>query len=204
MKKLTFAFMAFVLAAVTFMTSCHKDDDDDSTPMASITATGSGVDFSATAFSKATAASESSDATGSTNKLSELFKSNTDRITIFGTNKNKQFMSITVNASKSEMGTFHGGINATDILIQYLQGGGSSILDAVKNSIDAFIIFKDNSAASDANSDSFWFSTSADVTITGSMDFGKITYMTGTFTATLMNKSKQTKTISGNFMCPGI
>lgn len=201
MKKFVFCLMALALCALTFV-SCNKDDDDDnnSTPVANITANG-GFNFSATALSKATSASESADVTGLKNKISDIFKSNSDRITIYGVNTSKQFMSITVNATKGQTGTYTEGLNATELLINYLQGG--SIADALKGSIDALIIYKASPEA-DENSASFWFSTNATVTITNNLNLGAITYMTGTFSATMMNTAKETRTINGTFTCPGI
>ncbi|MCQ2974447.1 MAG: hypothetical protein MJ211_06500 [Bacteroidales bacterium] len=208
MKKLTLGFMAFALAATTlFSTSCKDDDDDDnSNQLASIFATVGSSDFEATAVAKK---SETSEATGTTISIAKLLSESSTRTTIYGLNKAKQFMSVTFNGSTE--GSYSFGVDAatsgTQLLIDYLTNGDlkSTLEDAINVDHDCFIIYKASSDANDASSSDFYVSTKATVKVNGYMELGSIKYVTGTFTATLMNKDKQTIEINnGTFSCPGI
>lgn len=203
MKKLTLGFMAFALAAATLFTTSCKDDDDEEEGVASISFSG----FSATAAAKTT---EMTEATGSKIPLSKLLTDSQLRTTIYGLNKEKKFISVTFNGATT--GSYSFGFNkpnGTQLLIDYLTNGDlkETLSDAAENTLkrECLIIYKTSSDAESAASSDFYVSTEATVTITGYNKIGSLSYVTGTFTATLQNKDKQTITISdGKFQCPGI
>ncbi len=208
MKKLTFGFMAFALAAATLFTSCSKDDDDDDDVkgLASITATINGEKFSATAAAN-TSVTES--ATGSKFSLAEILSDSDAKTTIYGVNSAKQFISVTFNGA--DKGTYALSLkaetNTTNLLIDYLTNGSleETAKNALKVETNCMIIYKKSEAATDATSDDFYASTKAEVIVTGFTQIGNINYLKGTFTATLKNKSGDEITITeGAFQCPGV
>lgn len=208
MKKLTFGFMAFALAAATLFTSCNKDDDDDDNSLknlASITATINGEKFSATAAAN-TSVSES--ATGSKFSLADILSDSDAKTTIYGVNSAKQFISVTFNGA--DKGTYALSLkaetNTTNLIIDYLTNGSleETAKNALKLETNCMIIYKKSEAATDATSEDFYASTKAEVIVTGFNQIGSISYLKGTFTATLKNKSGDEITITdGAFQCPG-
>lgn len=198
MKKIAFCLMALALCAV-FFTSCHKDDDDGEPPfIASMTCSVRDGKFNGTAAAKSTSgSSEASSETGAKSNIFNIIKGD-EKTTVYGLDQNtKAFMSVTFKGGKGATGSFNGGINATEALIKYLQGG--TISDVISGAVDSFIIYKASSTA-EATDAGFWFSTQSNVNITMNMGF-----ITGTFSATMMNASKDTFTISnGQISCLGL
>ncbi|MBO7596842.1 MAG: hypothetical protein J6T70_07340 [Bacteroidales bacterium] len=208
MKKLTLGFMAFALAAATlFSTSCKDDDDEeDNGSLAQITASGD-INFSATAAARLTNTNDAS-ATGSKFSLGELLGQSDTKTSIFGLNKDKQGIYITVNGTSAGDYKFGLDVNqnsATGLLIDYLTNG--SIKETLQDAIDAntgcFIIYKASSAA-EAGGDDYYASTKATVTMKEPLTVGKISYIQGSYTAELQNKSGNKLSISGSFKCPGL
>ncbi|MBR6179517.1 MAG: hypothetical protein IKQ70_16755 [Bacteroidales bacterium] len=200
--------MLFALTAATMFSSCNKDDDDDDNQgMASLYATGD-IEFDGTAAAKFTT-NNSADATGSKFSLGKLLSSSESKTSIFGFDKNKAGMYITLNGTASGT-TYKFGFNAqtdgTQLLIDYLTTGDAkqTLSDAIEANTGCFIIYKATSEATDASSDDYYVSTEASVTMGQKLDIGIVSYITGTFSATLQNKSKKTIKINGNFQCPGI
>ncbi len=217
MKKLSFCLMALALAASTMFTSCGDDDDDDDNNASSAAlyikanrgasqtgdlAANLSWAIGTTVLAKATHASESSDATGITGKLSDILKSSTSRTTIYGY-ENNEFISITYNGTTSGTYTQSSSSNVNELLIDYLTNG--SLKETMQNAFnfDALIIYK-NAKDADATSTNFWFSTDCTVVPT-QLTIGSIGYYTGTFDATMMNKSKDTfQFTGGSFSCLGL
>ncbi len=207
MKKLTLGFMLFALAAATMFTSCKKDDDgDNSGSMAQITASGD-ISFSATAAARLTTNNDAS-ASGSKFSLSNLLSQSDTKTSIFGLNKEQQGIYITVNGTSAGDYKFGLDVNqnsATGLLIDYLTNG--SIEETLKGAIDAntgcFIIYKASSKA-EAGGDDYFASTKATVTMKEPLTVGKLSYIQGSYTAELQNKSGKKLSISGSFKCPGL
>lgn len=207
MKKLTLGFMLFALAATTMFSSCKKDDDNnEDSGMASITATGD-INFSATAAARLTNTNDAS-ATGSKFSLSNLLSDSDTKTSIFGLNKDQQGIYITVNGTTA--GDYKFGLDVsqnsvTGLLIDYLTTG--SVEETLKGAIDAntgcFIIYKASSSA-EAGSNDYYASTKATVTMKEPLTIGKLSYLQGSYTAELQNKSGQKISISGTFKCPGL
>ena len=198
--------MLFALAAATMFSSCKKDDDDNSSSMAQITASGD-INFSATAAARLTTNNDAS-ASGSKFSLSNLLSQSDTKTSIYGLNKDKQGIYITVNGTSA--GDYKFGLDvsqnsATGLLIDYLTNG--SIEETLKGAIDAntgcFIIYKASSNA-EAGGNDYYASTKATVTMKEPLTVGKISYIQGTYTAELQNKSGQKLSISGSFKCPGL
>lgn len=196
MKKFSFCLMALALVAATF-TSCHKDDDeeDNKTELNTLSATcgDHGV------FSTSLAGfyqSASSDNSG-TSKLSEIFAGE-GSTTIAGTAKmdggNKQ---LAINIKGTSAGTYRLAVSTdqiiTNAIIDLLSGKSTkeTISDAADGvDTDALIIYR--SVNDTEGSSTYYFSTEATVTFDNTL----IVYSTGTFTATMVNKDKDTFTIS--------
>ena len=209
MKKIAFVIMAFALATATLFSSCKKDDDKDGT-WYGINATFSGKvseSFSTTAAGFKQSASE---AGTSTSALKSILGSADGNTIIFGTKDNNQLL-ITLKGTTSGTYTLNTTISGvsnttvTNAIISLLSG--ESITETVKDvatdavddiATDALIIYKANNAAE--GSTGYWFSTAATVTMT-TLSF----YSTGSFSATMMNSSKDTFTISnGTFSVAGL
>ncbi|MCQ2250098.1 MAG: hypothetical protein MJZ66_03205 [Bacteroidales bacterium] len=202
MKKLFFSLMALTLCAFVLV-SCGKDDDDDDDAkpsfIASLTCNTNGKPFNGTAaahYTKANDGTEDSKITGSTIKILDFFKTSDEKTTIYGYDKaTGAFMSITFKGGKGFVGSVNGGVNATQLLIDYLQGG--SISDALKGTVDAFVVYRSSKDESDKAS--MWFSTQCNINITINN-----TYINGTFSAKLMNSAKETMEITnGQISCLG-
>lgn len=199
MKKLLFSLMALALCATVLM-SCNKDDDDN-TPsfIASLTCNTDNGAFNGTAIAKSSnGQSGDAESTGSKINILNLVKGDS-KTTVYGLDtKTKAFMSVTFKGGKGSTGTFTGGINATQALIDYLQGG--SIQDAISGAVDSFIIYKASSSTENTDAKGFWFSVNSNVNITLNAGF-----INGTFTAKMMNQSGDSFTISnGNISCLGL
>jgi len=192
MKKFFFSLMALALCAVTFV-SCGKDDDDDDnkSQISSLSATINGETFetSLAAFYS----SKSKDDAG-TSTISSLFGSENGGTTIAGTAKGSQ-LAITVKGTTT--GTYNLDVasssNATNLLIDLLSG--KTVKESLSDAADrietnAMIIYRKSGA--DENSTDYYFSTKCSVSL--NLDF--IIYGTGTFTATMTNKSGDTFTIT--------
>ncbi|MBP5502088.1 MAG: hypothetical protein J6Y24_04775 [Bacteroidales bacterium] len=208
MKKLTLGFMLFALAAATMFSSCKKDDDDDDNGLleAKITATGD-IDFTAGAFARLTSTNDAS-ATGSNFSLAKLLSQSDTKTSIYGLNKDQQGIYITLNGTTA--GEYKFGLDvsqnsATGLLIDYLTNG--SVKETLQNAIDAntgcFIIYKAAKNA-EAGSNDYYASTKASVTIEQPLTLGIVTYIQGSYTAELANKSGNKISISGSFCCPGV
>lgn len=197
MKKIVFCLMALALCATVFM-SCNKDDNEPSF-IASMTCNIQNGTFNGTAIAKSTNGSnDGSESTGSKINIFNLLKGDA-KTTVYGIDAStKAFMSVTFKGGKGTVGQFQGSINATEALIQYLQGG--SIQDVLRGAVDSFIIYKASASTENTDSKGFWFSTSATVDITTNSGF-----ITGTFTANMMNSAKDSFTITnGKISCLGL
>ncbi len=199
MKKIFFSLMAIALCAFVLV-SCGKDDDDSPSFIASMTCNANGRSFNGTAaahYSKANDAAEDASVTGSSLKILDFFKTSDEKTTVYGYDKaTGAFMSLTFKGGKGTTGHISGGVNATQLLIDYLQGG--SISDALKGTVDAFVVYK--SSKDDADKSALWFSTQCNVNITINAN-----YIQGTFSAKLMNSAKETMEITnGQISCFGL
>ena len=198
MKKLTLGFMAFALSVATMFSSCHKDDDDDDDNNESTVSDNNEnkiSELSATVndgvFKTSAAAflsSNSADNTG-TSKLSQIFSSTSGSTTIAGTEKGKQ-LAITIKGTTTGTYNLSVGSNSTvnQALIDLLSGGTIQdvIKDAVNVETNAMVIYRAVGQTEGGND--YWFSTKASVTFDNSL----VLYATGTFTASMMNKAKDT------------
>ena len=195
MKKFTFCLMALAMAASTMFSSCNKDDDDNNdTPINSLSANCGSETFS-TSMAGFYQSANSSDKTG-TSVLSNIFtkKSSTGTTTIAGTEKGKQ-LAININGTTS--GTYQLSVASdqtiNNALIDLLSGKTAKeiVADAVKT--DVLIIYR---STGDKEGDAtYYFSTEATVTVT--YNFG--VYSTGSFTAKMRNKEGKTFDLSGSF-----
>ncbi len=199
MKKLTFCLMALAMAASTMFTSCgDDDDDDDNTPVKIMDLSAScGSESFSTSAAGFYQSSKKSDETG-TSVLSQIFTSNANgdgSTTIAGTAKGKQ-LAINVNGTKT--GTYQLSVASdqtiNNALIDLLSG--KSAKEIVSNAVktDAMIIYRSTGEAEGGAT--YYFSTEASVNV----NFDLVLYSTGTFTATMMNKSGDTfKITDGSF-----
>jgi hypothetical protein len=199
MKKLTFCLMALAMAASTMFTSCgDDDDDDDNTPVKIMDLSAScGSESFSTSAAGFYQSSKKSDETG-TSVLSQIFTSNANgdgTTTIAGTAKGKQ-LAINVNGTKT--GTYQLSVASdqtiNNALIDLLSG--KSAKEIVSNAVktDAMIIYRSTGEAEGGAT--YYFSTEASVNV----NFDLVLYSTGTFTATMMNKSGDTfKITDGSF-----
>ncbi|MBQ1698549.1 MAG: hypothetical protein II075_11795 [Bacteroidales bacterium] len=192
MKKITFCLMAFAVAMATMFSSCHKDgdDDDDENNIMNLSATCGSESFS-TSKAGFYQSSKNSSNTG-TSVLDKIFTSSSDgTTTIAGAEKGKQ-LCINVNGTKS--GTYELSVASdqtiNNALIDLLSG--KSAKEIVSNSVktDAMIIYR--ATGESEGGATYYFSTKATVSI----NFDLVLYSTGSFTATLMNKSGDTFTIN--------
>lgn len=191
MKKLTYAFMACVLAASTLFSSCHKDDDgDEESDLSVLKATVVDGEFSTSLA--AFYSSKSSENTGTT-KLGEIFSSTDGSTTIAGTANGMQ-LAITIKGTTA--GTYKLSLNGkeavTNTLINLLSGKSvtESIKDAVDVQTDAMIIYRKSGEVEGGSN--YWFSTEATVTFDNTF----VLYATGTFSANMTNKAGDTFTLS--------
>ena len=199
MKKLTFCLMALAMAASTMFTSCGDDDDkEDNTPVKIMDLSAScGSESFSTSAAGFYQSSKKSDETG-TSVLSQIFTSNANgdgTTTIAGTAKGKQ-LAINVNGTKT--GTYQLSVASdqtiNNALIDLLSG--KSAKEIVSNAVktDAMIIYRSTGEAEGGAT--YYFSTEASVNV----NFDLVLYSTGTFTATMMNKSGDTfKITDGSF-----
>ena len=196
MKKISFCLMALAMAASTMFTSCGDDDEDDDNPVNSLAASCGSESFS-TSLAGFYQSSKKADETG-TSVLSQIFTSNSNgdgSTTIAGTAKGKQ-LAINVNGTKT--GTYQLSVASdqtiNNALIDLLSG--KSAKEIVSNAVktDAMIIYRSTGEAEGGAT--YYFSTEATVTV----NFDLVLYSTGTFSAKMMNKAKDTFTISnGSF-----
>ena len=198
MKKISFCLMALAMAASTMFTSCGDDDEEDNTPVKimDLSATCGSEEFS-TSAAGFYQSSKKADETG-TSVLSQIFTSNSNgdgSTTIAGTAKGKQ-LAINVNGTKT--GTYQLSVASdqtiNNALIDLLSG--KSAKEIVSNAVktDAMIIYRSTGEAEGGAT--YYFSTEATVTV----NFDLVLYSTGTFSAKMMNKAKDTFTISnGSF-----
>ena len=198
MKKLTFCLMALAMVASTMFTSCGDDDEEDNSPVKimDLSATCGSEEFS-TSAAGFYQSSKKADETG-TSVLSQIFTSNSNgdgSTTIAGTAKGKQ-LAINVNGTKT--GTYQLSVASdqtiNNALIDLLSG--KSAKEIVSNAVktDAMIIYRSTGEAEGGAT--YYFSTEATVTV----NFDLVLYSTGTFSAKMMNKAKDTFTISnGSF-----
>lgn len=195
MKKLTLGFMLFALAAATMFSSCKKDDDgDDDSKLSNLSATIKG-----SKFSTATAAfysSKNADNSG-TSKLGQIFSSEEGSTTIAGTENGKQ-LCITIKGTAK--GTYNLNVSADNAVNNTLIAilSGETVQDAIKDAVnietDAMIIYR--AVGQTEGGTDYWFSTKASVNFDNSL----VAYATGSFTATLTNKAKDTFEITdGSF-----
>jgi hypothetical protein len=204
MKKLTFCLMALAMAASTMFTSCGDDDDDDDNnggvleKLNTLSATVKDGSFSTSAAGFYQAASKTE--TG-TSKLSDFFGGSTEgSTTIAGTEKGKQ---LAINIKGKTSGTYELSLGTSDdavanAIITVL--GGGSVKDAIQNAVktDAMIIYR--TSGDEEGAATYYMSTKATVTV----NFDLLVYSTGTFSATMMNKAKDTFTITdGKFQVFG-
>lgn len=215
MKKISFSIAAIALAAMTFATSCVVDKDNEEDEIKSdtdflyVSASRSESRHSAldadknwkvgtNVFAVLTSASESSEVTGITGKLSDIFKESYTRTTVYGY-ENDDFISITFNdkpkaktngADPASFKTTMGG-NVPDLLAQYLETGTFDEETMTnKFNIDALVIYK-NVKDADASSPNFWYSY--ECTVNPKLFTVKsVKYCQGTFTARMRNKAGDT------------
>jgi hypothetical protein len=196
--------MALAMAASTMFTSCGDDDDDDDNnnvleKINSLSATVKDGSFSTSAAGFYQAASKQTE-TG-TSKLSDFFGGSTEgSTTIAGTAKGKQ---LAINIKGTTSGTYELNLGASNdavanAIISVL--GGGSVKDAIQNAVktDAMIIYR--ASNEEEGGATYYMSTSATVVV----NFDLYVYSTGTFSATMMNKEKDTFTITdGKFQVFG-
>lgn len=201
MKKLTFGFMAFALAAATLFTSCNKDDDDDddssktsilsatlsktesfSTNKCAFYSTSSDTDASTSAFSGLTTLFNS----GASTTIAGTANGKTLSLTYLGTGIESNGKTYTTSVESLKVKNSE----ATNIIIDLLSGKGlgeiaeDKATDLInKVTYQALVTYKDVDA--DAGSDNFYYSTEATITVEKYLAL----YITGTFSATLTNKS---------------
>lgn len=193
MKKFTLGLMLFALAATTMFTSCKKDKDDDDNQISNLSATvKNGEKFSTAAAGFYS--SKSSEA--GTSKLGEIFSSTDGSTTIAGTANGKQ-LCITIKGTTS--GTYNLKVSANNAVNNALIAllSGETAQEAIKGAVDvetdAMIIYRTQGEKEGSND--YWFSTEASVTFNS-----MVAYATGSFTAKMTNKAKDTFTISdGSF-----
>lgn len=209
MKKFVFSLMAFALCASTLFTSCHKDDDDDDDGGISISSfkcnTKDG-EFNTAIAGFYQSVKDNSSAASGTSKLSQLFGQDGAKksTTIAATKDNKQVL-ITIKGIES--GTYKLGAEISkpttndinQMLIDLLSGGtvkdiagdyAEDLKDGFHN--EALVIYRSTNSE-EGNAD-YWFSTKAEV------NFNVIVaYSTGSFTASMMNGSKDTFEMKGEF-----
>ena len=211
MKKITFSIAALALAAMTFATSCVTDKDKEEDEIKNdlsflyIKASQSESRQSAldanknwkvntNVFAVLSSTSESSEATGITGKLSDIFKESYARTTVYGY-ENDDFISITFNDKPREKPdgadpvsfktTIGGSVPA--LLSQYLETGTFDEETMTnKFNVDALVIYK-NAKDADASSPNFWFSYECTVNPVLFM-VKSVKYCQGTFTARMRNK----------------
>jgi hypothetical protein len=195
--------MALAMAASTMFTSCGDDDDDDNNnaleKINSLSASVKDGSFSTSAAGFYQAASKQTE-TG-TSKLSDFFGGSTEgSTTIAGTAKGKQ---LAINIKGTTSGTYELNLGASNdavasAIISVL--GGGSVKDAIQNAVktDAMIIYR--ASNEEEGGATYYMSTSATVVV----NFDLYVYSTGTFSATMMNKEKDTFTITdGKFQVFG-
>ncbi len=198
MKKITLSLMAMFVAilAMTF-TSCNKDDDGDKDGeklMAAINADINGTLYSERAAAKVTKTNED----GTEGKIGQILGEGGTVIVATGKGG-----TLTIAYAGKEAGSYNCGINqevAGNAIFNFLFNNGSigdAIKETAEDALKAYVSFTD----AEKNT---WYSTSCNVTIAGQMN-GKLSLINGSFTAKLINKDKQTMTISGSIAnVPGI
>jgi len=197
MKKFSFCLMALALVAATF-TSCHKDDDEEETKTELNTLSATCGDHGEFSTSLAGFYQSASSDNSGTSKLSDFFDNEEGSTTIAGTAKmdggSKQ---LAINIKGTTAGTYRLAVSTeqtiTNAIIDLLSG--KSTKETFQNAVDgietnALIIYR--SVNDTEESSTYYFSTEATVTFDNTL----IVYSTGTFTATMVNKDKDTFTIS--------
>ncbi|MCR5455416.1 MAG: hypothetical protein K6F33_10555 [Bacteroidales bacterium] len=203
MKKLTFCLMALAMAASTMFTSCGDDDDnDDSSVLDKLNTLSASVNDGTFSTSAAGFYQAASDATETgTNKLKDFFGGSTSgSTTIAGTAKGKQLV---INVKGTSSGTYELNLGTSDeavanAIVSVL--GGGSVSDAISSAVktDAMIIYR--TTGDEEGSATYYMSTKASVVA----NFDLLVYSTGTFTATMVNKNKDTFIITdGTFQVFG-
>lgn len=197
MKKISFSLMAMFIAMMAMcFTSCKKDDDGDNSEklMAAINADINGTLYSERAGAKVTSTKED----GTEGKIGQILGEGGTVIVASGKGG-----TLTIAYAGKEAGSYNCGINqevAGNALFNFLfgnEGLGEALKDTAEDALKAYISFTDANKVT-------WYSTSCNVTIAGQMN-GKLSLINGSFTAKMINKDKQTMTISGSIAnVPGI
>jgi hypothetical protein len=201
MKKISFCLMALALAASTMFTSCGDDDDDndDKNFLEQINSINASVKDGAQ-FSTSTAAfyqaASNMEETG-TSKLSDFFSGSINgATTIIGTSNGKQ-VAINIKGTTTDTYELNLGLNddvaIANAIVTVL--GGGSVKDAIQNAVktDALIIYR--ASGDDEKSSTYYMSSKATVTA----NFDLLVYSSGTFSATMVNPSKDTFQMTGQF-----
>lgn len=212
MKKTSFTIAALALAAaMTLASSCVIDKDKEDEEIKSDTdflyVSGARSESRQGAleanknwkvnnnvFAVQTSSTESSDVTGISGKLADIFRESSARTTVYGY-ENDDFISITFNDTPKEKPNGTEAVSfkttvdesAVELLTQYLETGTfdkETMTD--KLNIDALVIYK-NAKVADASSPNFWYSYECTVNPVLFM-VKNVKYCQGTFTARMRNK----------------